>query len=106
MKKFNWGLLGFIILVVVWAVILSLISGCTKTAVKRIEVKPDGTRLYTAFTHYECLMKSEMDNAEVVIDGPYRHYAIGKRTQSPDSNSIEALLTQEQLEFLRLWGVR
>jgi len=101
------------LILIVIAIVLWFCTSCTSTALKQIttleynlndpnEVKE--TR-YTAFSHHEFLMQSEMDNAEVVIDGQYRHYAIGKRVQIPDSNSIEAL-TPALLEFLRLWGLQ
>ena len=37
-------------------------------------------------------MKSDMQNAEAVIDGPYRHYAIERRIQLPDPNTAKAVV--------------
>ena len=81
--------LGFILIMLGIALLL---ASCTKTALKRIVIDPNGLISYTAFTNYECMMKSSMQDAEVVIEDKqgYRHYAIGSREQWPDPNSIEA----------------
>ena len=84
----HWLIAVYVVLVLVFWVLV--FSGCTKTALKRIVIDPNGLISYTAFTNYECMMKSAMEDAEVVIDGDYRHYAIGSREQWPDPNSIEA----------------
>ena len=36
-------------------------------------------------------MRSKMSEAEVVVDGDYRHYAIGTREQHPDPNTVKAI---------------
>ncbi len=83
--------------VLLWIIVALVFAfacwGCTKTALKRIIVDPNGLISYTAFTNYEFLMKSSMQDAEVMIEDSqgYRHYAIGSREQWPDPNSIEAV---------------
>lgn len=83
----KWGnamiLLAIINTIII--IIMLCLAGCTKTAIKR-------TDDYLAFTHYEFLMKSDMTNAEAVIDGEYRHYSVGSRSQSPDPNGIRAIV--------------
>jgi len=85
--------IGILIALLVLMVFLFMGNGCTKTALKRIVVNPNGLVSYTAFTDYEFLMKSSMQDAEVVIEDEqgYRHYAIGSRDQWPDPNSIKVV---------------
>ena len=85
MKKYTFQIIVAIILMAVMAFCL-LTQGCTKTAIKRIT--PDS---YLAFTHYEFVMKSDMQELEAVVDGDYRHYVIGRRTQAPDPNTLKAV---------------
>ena len=85
---------AFEITVIIICMAGMIITGCTKTAIKR-------TDNYLAFTHYEFLMRSNMTNAEAVIDGDYRHYSVGSREQSPDPNSIRAIV-EGVIEGLRL----
>ena len=76
------------------------VGGCTKTAMKRI-VRTEFVQCchlpspvvteYTAFTHYEFLMRSKMEGAEMVVDGDYRHLAIESREQRPDPNTVRAI---------------
>ena len=80
--------------------IICLLTGCTKTAMKRTVTRelvqcchlpnPIITE-YTAFTHYEFLMRSKMEGAEMVVDGDYRHLSIESREQRPDPNTIKEI---------------
>ena len=92
MDKFEITII-IIMLLILFGVVIFFLEGCTKTALKRIVVDPNGLVSYTAFTNYECMMKSSMQEAEVMIeDGQgYRHYAIGSREQWPDPNTVEAV---------------
>ena len=74
---------------------------CTKTAMKRIvrteliqccHLPSPVVTEYTAFTHYEFLMRSKMEGAEMVVDGDYRHLAIESREQMPDPKTIKAII--------------
>ncbi len=82
------------------------VGGCTKTAMKRMVIRGNLiqrchladpiitdpiTIEYIAFTHWEFMMRSKMEEAEVVVDGDYRHYSVGSREQYPDPNTVEAL---------------
>lgn len=83
MNDLKWIILGILIIFLCWQ------PGCTSTGMKRI-TSPDGTE-YTSFVHREFLMRSKMKEAEVVVDGDYRHYAIGTRIQAPDPNGVRAI---------------
>lgn len=77
-----------------------MLAGCTTTLTKRITTETISqcchlptktTTEYTSFAHREFLMRSTMEDAEVVIDGAYRHYSISSREQAPDPNSVRAV---------------
>ncbi len=78
------------------------VYGCTLTGMKRTHselVQPcqgcqspqEVISECTTFFHLECLMRSRMDNAEVLIDGDYRHYYMESRVQSPDPNTTQII---------------
>ena len=94
MNIIKWLIIGILIIIACWQ------PGCTKTAMKRT-VRTELVQCchlpnpvvteYTAFTHYEFLMRSKMEGAEMVVDGDYRHLSIESREQRPDPNTIRAI---------------
>lgn len=102
-KMYSWQIQIWITWILCVITLIALwfgVGGCTKTAMKRIVTRELIQRChlpnpviteYTVFTHFEFLMRSKMEGAEMVVDGDYRHLAIESREQMPDPNTVKAI---------------